>query len=162
MAISAPTEMSRSFLSVKEEAVLVSREQLLMLEEAIMDLPVQINADELTEHHFAPGIYLRSLFLPAGAVLTGKIHRHETMNILVYGTLKVTTDQGVKTIEGPYIYNSEPGTKKAGYAVTDCLFYNIHPTSSTDLEEIEAEFIVPSFEALDHENALALKQEIEP
>jgi len=136
-----------------------SREQLLRLEDAIRASLEPFDLEANTQHHFAPGVYLRSLFLPAGTVLTGKIHRFETLNILVFGTLKVTTDDGVRDLTGPLVFNSQPGTKKAGYAVTDCLFYNVHPTTLTDLAEIEAEFIVPSFEALDHENTLALEMQ---
>jgi hypothetical protein len=133
-----------------------SREQIMALEDALKDLPNQLEADSLTKHYFAPGIYLRSLFIPAGSVITGKIHRHEVMNILVFGTIQATTDRGIETLEGPYVFNSKPGTKKAVHALTNCLWMNVHPTELTDLEEIEREFIVPSFEALEQEDTLCL------
>ena len=133
----------------------VSREQVMELEAAIKELP-QVELD--TKHHFSPGIYVRELFIPAGVVLTGKIHRHELMNILVSGTIRVTTDDGVKDLTGPKIYNSAPGMKKAAVAITDTIWLNIHPTEETDLEKIEMEFIAPSFEALEH-NTKTLEQE---
>lgn len=127
----------------------VSREKVMQLEKAIKGLPEQLDLDALTSHHFAPGIYVRELFIPAGTVLTGKIHRHETMNILVSGTIRVTTDDGVTELTGMKIYNSPPGMKKAALAVTDTIWLNIHPTEETDLVKIEEEFIAPSFEDLD-------------
>lgn len=151
--------MNNALVLPSREGKLPTRKQILRLEQAIRSSRNQVDLDAHTTHHFAPGIYLRSLFLPAGTVLTGKIHRFETMNVLVFGTLKVTTNDGMRELKGPYVFNSQPGMKKAGYAVTDCLFYNIHPTDLTDLDEIEAEFIVPSYEALDHERTLALAQE---
>jgi len=125
----------------------VTREQVMALEEAMLAMPEQIELE--TQHHFAPGIYVRELLIPAGTVLTGKIHRHELMNILVSGTIQVTTDNGVSELTGPKIYNSPPGMKKAAYAITDVIWLNIHPTTETDLVKIEDEFIAPSFEALE-------------
>lgn len=133
----------------------VSVGDVFQLEEAIKTLP-QVDLNQHTHHHFAPGIYTRELFIPAGTVLTGKIHRHELMNVLVSGTIRVTTDLGVMELKGPVIFNSAAGTKKAGYAVTDVIWLNIHPTESTDLVEIEKEFIAPSMDALEKEDTVCL------
>lgn len=136
----------------------ISREKIIQLEQAISEQLPPVDLDPLTFHHFAPGVYLRELRIPAGVVLTGKIHRFETMNILAAGTIRVTTDDGVKELTAPAIFNSAPGVKKAGFAVTDVVFLNIHPTDNTDLDEIEEEFIAPSFEALESEDKLCLGQ----
>jgi hypothetical protein len=141
---------------------LISKSQIFELENAILASPEQVDLESLTEHYFAPGIYLRSLFIPAGTVLTGKIHRYETMNILVFGTIRVvnTSDGEMREVTGPRVFNSPAGTKKAGYAVTDCLFMNVHPTESQDLKEIEAEMIAPSFEdLLEEQKCRGLSQE---
>lgn len=134
----------------------ISRDQITRLEQAIRDDLEPVDLDQHTSHHFAPGIYVRELFIPAGTVLTGKIHRFELMNILVSGTIRVTTDDGVKTLTGPKIFNSAAGTQKAGYAVTDTVWLNVHPTQLTDLEEIEKHFIAPDYEALEQEQRLCL------
>ena len=131
------------------ENVQVTRAQVLELEQAIAELPEQVDLEALTSHHFAPGVYVRELFIPAGVVATGKIHRHSTMNMLIQGEVKVTTDDGVQTLIAPKILVGPAGTKRAIYAITDAIWMNVHPTESTDLEEIEAEFIAPSFEALE-------------
>jgi hypothetical protein len=128
-----------------------TKEQILRLEDALFKLPNQLDFEQYTEHFFAPGIYVRQLTIPAGTVLTGKIHRYEIMNILVSGTIKVTTDDGVEEVSGPLIFNSKAGSKKAGFALTDVVWLNVHPTELTDLEEIERHFIAPSFETLEQE-----------
>ena len=138
----------------------VSREQVMELESAMREMPNQVDLEQHTQHHFAPGVYVRELFIPADTVLTGKIHRFESMNVLVSGTIRVTTDEGVKELTGPKIYNSAPGMKKAAYAVTDTIWLNIHPTEETDLIKIEEELIAPSFEALEN-STMALEQESE-
>jgi len=142
---------------IGDEGVLreYNRSDVFRLQEYLETLE-QIDPEPLTKHHFAPGIYVRELLIPAGTVLTGKVHRHETMNILVSGTLKVTTDDGVQELTGPMIFNSQPGMKKAAVTFTDVIWLNVHPTESTDLEEIEQEFIVPEDEALEQEKRKCL------
>ena len=134
---------------------LVTQDQIVTLEHALSELP-QIDFTEHTHHHFAPGIYLRELFIPEGTVLTGKIHRFEIMNILVSGTIRVTTDDGIQELTGPLVFNSKAGTKKAGYTITDTIWMNVHPTESTDLDEIEDKFIAPSLDALEQEKKVCL------
>lgn len=134
-----------------------TRDQILKLEAVMKQMP-QVDLAPHTHHHFAPGIYTRELFIPAGTVLTGAIHRHEIMNVLVSGTIKVTTDNGIELLTGPMIFNSQAGTKKAGFAITDVIWLNIHPTDLTDVDEIEKEFIAPSFEALEQEEQSCLGQ----
>jgi hypothetical protein len=149
-------------LAVKSRDITpVSRDQIMRLEDALFAAPEHVDLDEQTEHYFAPGIYVRKLTIPAGVVLTGKIHRYEIMNILVSGTIKVTTDDGVEELTGPLIFNSQAGTKKAGYAITDTIWLNVHPTELTDLDEIEREFIAPSFEALEQEQKPQLPRSAE-
>lgn len=95
------------------------------------------------EHHFADGVYGRELFVPAGSLITGKIHRHSTLNVLVQGDITVTTPDGLKRIQAPAVFVSAPGTKKVGFAHTDVRWLNVHPTKLKDLASIEAKFIVP-------------------
>lgn len=93
--------------------------------------------------HWADGIYGREMFIPAGTVLTGKIHRFATLNFLMQGEITVTTPDGMKRIKAPAIFTSEPGCKKAGYAHTDVIWVNVHPTKLRDVASIEAKFIQP-------------------
>jgi len=127
----------------------VSREQVMQLERAIGDLPDQVDMAQHTSHYFADGIYLRELFMPAGMVVTGKIHRTRHLTIISNGTVQITTDRGVEEFTGPSVFVSEAGAKKAIFAITDCVLMNPHPTTETDLVKIEEAFIAPSFEALE-------------
>lgn len=94
-------------------------------------------------HHFADGIYGREMFIPAGTMLTGKIHRFSTLNLLLQGDITVTTPEGVKRIQAPAVFVSPPGCKKVGYAHTDTIWVNVHPTKLTDVAAIEQKFIEP-------------------
>lgn len=99
--------------------------------------------DAPVTHHFAHGIYGRELFIPAGSLLTGKMHRYSTLNLLIKGEITVTTPDGLKRIHAPAIFTSPAGVKKIGYAHTDTIWVNVHPTKLTNLDDIEAKFIIP-------------------
>jgi hypothetical protein len=124
--LSASTDI-QDFTSVSFGAV-----EEFMLEQEQVDCPV--------EHHFGPGIYIREVFFPAGIYVMGHAHKKPTMNILLKGKMAVMVNGAAKVIEGPYIFNSEPGRKFA-YVMEDCVFQNLHATEETDLEKIEEIFI---------------------
>lgn len=83
------------------------------------------------------GIYYRELFIPADVALTGKVHREKHLCMLLSGDISVLTDDGMKRIQAPYTFVSEPEMKRAGYAHTDCIFATVHQTELTDIQQIE-------------------------
>jgi len=128
------------------------RRKISDLEDALMALPEEelLDVEGQTSHHFAPGIYARMIYVPKGQVIVGKIHRHETMNILLQGKIMVATEQGRQYFTAPCIVNSDAGIKKAAYAVEDTWWVNVHPTELTVLAEIEKEFIIDDYDQLEH------------
>lgn len=135
-----PGRLAASWSSVSVVRPLPTRDQIKSLEREIAKLPP---ADTVESHHFADGIYGRELFIPAGTYLTGKIHKHSTLNILIEGRITVTAPDGVRTLEAPAVFVSPPGCKKAAFAHTDVRWINVHPTEETDLAKIESQFIEP-------------------
>jgi hypothetical protein len=123
------------------------RDKVLRLEQALLSMP-HTHIPEDVHHHFAPGVYMRELRIPKGAVLTGKIHRTAHLNILAKGDISVMTEHGVKRLVAPCVIESAPGIKRAGYAHEDCVWICVHPTTETDLAKLEEQLIAPSFEAL--------------
>lgn len=115
--------------------------QIRRLEEAMLECLEPAEAP--VTHHFADGIYGREMFIPAGTMLTGKIHRFSTLNILLQGDITVTTPEGVRRIQAPAVFVSQPGCKKVGYAHTDTIWINVHPTKLQDVAAIEQKFIEP-------------------
>lgn len=138
---------------VKTQQQLAARNSIQALEDLIMSLPEedQVDPDKLTDHYFAPGIYARMLFVPAGTAVVGKIHKHETMNIVCKGKISVLTEDGSITIEGPCILNSTPGIKKVGYAIEDTWWINVHATEEKDLSNIENEFIAKDYDEIEYQ-----------
>jgi hypothetical protein len=120
-----------------------TREKLYKLQAAIGALP-EIECP--LQHVFAPGVYARTIYIPKGGVLVGKIHKHKHLNILSQGEVFVLTEGGgTERLIGPLTMVSEPGTKRAVHALTDVVWTTIHLTNETDLEKIEDEVIAKSY-----------------
>lgn len=96
-----------------------------------------------TEHIFHGGMYCRQVWRPAGAVIVGKVHKKEHFYMVVYGTVAVTTDDGVQTLTGPFLLCSKPNTKRAVLAITDALCMTIHRVDSDTVEAAEEELVLP-------------------
>jgi len=97
------------------------------------------------KHHFIDGVYLRELFIPAGTLLTGKIHNKENFSILASGTLRITNGTDSIIISAPHVMSDKPGIKRMGYAETDVVFINVIKTDLTDIDEIEKELVSDTF-----------------
>lgn len=103
-----------------------------------------------TAHTFGPGVYIRTITIPAGATVVGKVHATEHIFILSKGELAVATEDGGQVLRAPFQQVCRPGLKRAVYALTECVVTNVHVTDTTDLDALEAELIQPealSFEA---------------
>lgn len=120
------------------------REQLYSLQASMVGLP---EVECPLQHVFAPGAYARTIFIPAGSVIVGKIHKHQHLNILSQGEVQVLTESGgVEHLRGPLTMVSPAGTKRAVYALTDVVWTTIHLTNETDLAKIEDETIAKTYE----------------
>lgn len=135
-----------------QEKKLAKREAIQGFEDMIAQCPdAQTNDCLPLKHTFTPGIYTREIFLPAGSVLTGKIHRHEHPNFLMAGVVDVfTEDGGLERLEAPMWCVSPAGTKRAIHVIEDSIWITIHanPTDTEDLEEIENMVIAKEYKEL--------------
>ena len=99
-----------------------------------------------TAHRFADGLYAREIFIPKGTMLTGKIHKREHLNIVALGEISVLTEAGPQRIKAPFTMVSLPGTKRVGYAHEDTVWITVHATDETDIERVEGELVVDTYE----------------
>lgn len=120
-----------------------TRDAINAIEDVLVQCP-QIAIE--TKHHFSAGLYAREILIPAGTILTGKIHRAEHLNIVSRGEITVWTEEGMRRIKAPFTMVSRPGTKRIGYAHTDTVWTTIHPNpdNSRDLIQLEDAFVLPS------------------
>ena len=128
------------------------REGIVAIEERIKSIPGAVIGDnELCplKHSFADGVYVREIFIPAGTLIVGKIHKHSHPNFISSGRVAVMTEEGPKEIVGPCTMISPAGTKRLVYAYEDTVWTTIHVTDKINLEEIEEEIISKSYEEYD-------------
>ena len=114
------------------------RQKVQALQNAISQLP---QYEPPTEHMFHGGMYCRQVWRPAGCTIVGKIHKKEHFYLIVSGTVAITTDEGVKSVTGPTLLCSKPGTKRAVYAETDALCMTFHVVDAKTIDDAEQELV---------------------
>lgn len=117
------------------------RNKIFAIEAEMKKMP---QAELKVKHFFVPGVYIRELFVPKGAVLVGKIHKYKQFHWLMKGKLKVSIGDKIEYIEAPAAMITEAGSKRVAYALEDTVWLMVHGTYETDLDKIEHHFIAQS------------------
>jgi len=95
-------------------------------------------------HRFAPGVYLREIFMPAGSLVIGKIHKTEHFNIIEKGCCVIFHDDGRREVlRAPMTFVSKAGIQKLLYIEEDTVWKTVHVTGETDLVKLEEILIEP-------------------
>lgn len=124
-------------LDAIEATRMPTREQILDIERYILQCP-QVGTP--IRHYFSPGIYAREMFIPAGTVLTGAVHKTEHISLFV-GDITVLTDGGMQRLTGHHTFVSKPGAKRVGYAHADTWCTGFFATNETDISKLESELV---------------------
>jgi len=127
------------------------RDKVVRIEKAMLEMP---QVEIPPRHFFAKGLYAREITIPKGVLATSAIHLFEHIDIIAKGDISVLTDEGVKRIQAPATFVSQPGLKRIGYAHEDTVWISIIACEERDLEKIEETLVVGSYE----EFALAQKR----
>jgi ethanolamine utilization protein EutQ (cupin superfamily) len=129
----------------------VTREKVVRAEKLMLEhgVPVEIPVT----HHFANrgtkrGAYGREICIPKDTLLTGHIHKHEQLNVMLEGDISVLMDDGtVKRIDRPgTVVVSPAGTKRIAYTHAETRWLTVHATENSDLKLIEGECIAKTEE----------------
>lgn len=123
--------------------MLPSVDRVAALERVLARLP---QVDLQTRHGVHGRISHRTIFIPAGTVLTGALTARDNVCV-VFGDIEVTTDEGVRRLTGFHVLEAKAGAKRAGYAHADTWWTTLHHTDLTDIEAIERE-MTPEAERL--------------
>jgi hypothetical protein len=136
------------------------RENILTVEKGMLDMiaggAIESTLEDCTlKHYFTPKdeeygccTYAREMLIPKGTLIIGKIHRHQHLNFISKGKVRVFTEFGTKYLTAPCTFVSEVGLKRAVYAEEDTLWTTVHLTKfneESDLDKIEQEVIAPSY-----------------
>lgn len=90
-------------------------------------------------HVFAFGLYSRCLFIPKNHWITGKVHKQNDLNVVMYGRMRVLSENGFSDVEGPTQFTGKAGIKQLGFAYEDTMWITVHHTHLTNLDDIERE-----------------------
>ena len=90
------------------------------------------------KHHFSPGLYMREIFMPAGTIVIGKVHKTEHFNIIVKGAAYIVHDDGShEELIAPTVFVSKAGVQKVLVITEDMVWMTTHVTEETDVQKIE-------------------------
>lgn len=132
-------EIQRSALALQK------REMISQLENALFKFP---QIDIPVKHYFAKGLYAREIFAKAGTLMTGKIHKHEHLNILLKGEVHLISEDADLVVSAPATFTASAGVKKVGYFMKDSIFMNVTATDVTDSDLLLKELCVDNYSDL--------------
>jgi len=96
-------------------------------------------------HFFTPGLYTRQIFMPAGTLLTSKIHLTEHPFVISMGRVSVWSGidgEPKEELCAPYIGITKPNTRRILFIHEDTIWTTFHVATETSVEEIEKRIIL--------------------
>ena len=97
----------------------------------------------MINHHFSAGVYAKETRIPAGHVLVQHKHKFSHLSILASGSIELMVDGERKIIHAPACLTIEADKHHGVKSLTDVVWYCIHATECTDMDEIDEVLIVP-------------------
>jgi quercetin dioxygenase-like cupin family protein len=97
----------------------------------------------MIRHHFAGqddarGVYAKELHISAGTLLTSHRHAYDHLSILASGFASLTLGDDVPhVLHGPVALTIPKGAEHTLRAITDVVWFCIHPTEETDTLKID-------------------------
>lgn len=95
------------------------------------------------------GMIVRTMHIPKGQLLVGKVHKLDCINIVSKGSIELLTEHGSGRMVAGDQAVSPAGTQKMGYANEDTTFINIFRCDETSIDAIEDAIAWSSYEAFD-------------
>ena len=89
-------------------------------------------------HTFTPGLYMRQILMPAGTMLTSRVHKQTHPFIIVKGRISVISGNERTTYTAPHIGITEAGTRRVLFAHEDTVWITSHanPDGIEDPDEM--------------------------
>ena len=143
LAIRTPSQLvTRTKIDTLEETL---REEISKgtMEQTIVDCQED---NSQADHYYGEGVYARSLFIPAGTVVVGKIHKQDRVNIIAQGRCTFIDEWQKKTVDAPYVGEFKAGSKTAVFAHTDTVWVTCIGTDSKDPDIMVHELVESNHE----------------
>ena len=97
----------------------------------------------MISHHFGAGVYAKETRIPAGSILVQHKHKHDHLSVLASGSVELVVDGIKSVIHAPACLTIEANKHHGVKSLTDVVWYCIHATECTDMDEIDEVLIVP-------------------
>lgn len=135
-----PSLLDNVLMDVAAGKIVPLRQRIMAFEEQARRAP-QVTLQVF--HHFSPGIYMRELHVPAGIITTGKIHKHQCLNVLAKGRRRTVVDGRLQDIMAPHIHLSPAGSKRISYTIEDSVWITVHqnPDNCRVVETLEKRYV---------------------
>jgi quercetin dioxygenase-like cupin family protein len=133
---------TQAVASATDAAEAVRRLEAEILKHPQVEMPVA--------HEHCDGVYARSMFIPAGTIATGAVHRGESFFVVRMGTLIAHTSAGPMEFQPGHMTVTKPGDKRAVIAVTDVIVTTFHanPDNETDPQALWDRFTISAPETM--------------
>ena len=122
------------------------RERIMDLQAELEKLPQIVMP---IKHQFCDGLYLRTIWVPAGTLVVTRIYKIEQANIISQGEVSIRSEFGGFRVNGPYIFTAKAGTKRAIYHHTNVMWTSVMPSNSRDIGKNEDRVYASSYEEFD-------------
>jgi hypothetical protein len=96
---------------------------LFAFEDVLKSLPT---AEWPAQHFHIPGVYARSLMMPAGSVVTSRVHKYDNISMILYGSCVVVQNGERWHFQAGDVWVTKAGTKRALYMPEDCKWATVH------------------------------------
>lgn len=110
--------------------------KVLNFETSVLRLP---QVDIPTAHTLHGGMYIRTIMIPAGVVLTGALIKIATM-LIVQGNAVVHVGDTAFEVNGYKVLSASANRKQAFFAREDTFLTMVFPTDAKTVKEAEEEF----------------------
>lgn len=127
------------------------RDSISQLEQKMLAAPEEQKIAIETTHNFSDGVYTRTVFMKAGSLITGKIHKLDHIVVIGQGSASVVSEEfGSKIIKAPMVFVSRPYVKRALFVHEDMVWTTVHknPTNTRDLDLLEKELIAEDYKEI--------------
>ena len=94
------------------------------------------------EHFFSEGVYAKKYALPANTQVPTHKHVYDHMSILASGHVTVTVDGNTVEYTAPAVINIKKNMEHTIRGYEDSVWFCIHATSETDVDEIHNTILV--------------------
>ena len=131
-----------------------------IMEDGVNEGVLEDGTDQFSlTHYFTPiskeygcAQYARELFMPAGMVCIGKLHKLPHLTFLTKGRMIIVSENGGRQeLTAPTTFVSPAGSKRAFHVLEDSILTTVHVTkhnTEAEVPLIEDEVISPSYGAM--------------